>query len=121
MGSLAELDDRELLALAGLLRVLVRLDGMASAAELAALDAIGDELGRDKLDSLIRRAAAELESTADVERIALEVENPGSRELIYGALFDVAASDSILQPESYLLDWLREHWHLNPAAGPYRS
>jgi uncharacterized tellurite resistance protein B-like protein len=98
------LGENELLTLAGLLRLLVRLDGMASAAELAAIDALAVELGRERFNALIRRAANELPRDEDVEQAALRIDNPDARELIFTALFEIAAADSILQQESSLLD-----------------
>lgn len=121
MRSVAELDEGELLVLAGLLRLLVRLDGMASAPELATVDALAVELGRDRFDELIQRAAREMPHDREVREAALRIERPEARVLIYATLFEIAASDSILQQESSLLEWLRENWRLRPEAGPYRG
>ncbi len=121
MERVTELGESELLTLAGLLRLLVRLDGMASSAELAAIDSLAVELGRECFDALIQRAQRELPRDEDVEQAALRIVDPEARKLIFVALFEIAASDSILAPESSLLDWLREHWQLRPGAGPFRE
>ncbi len=121
MERVTELGEAELLTLAGLLRLLVRLDGMASAAELAAVDALSAELGHARFNALMQRVAREMPRDEDVQQAALRIDSADARELIFVALFEIAASDSILAPESSLLDWLREHWRLRPDAGPYRE
>jgi len=121
MRRVGELEDRQLLALIGLLRLVVRLDGAATAPELAAVDALAVEIGRERFSVLLEQSARELQNDEDVHLVAIGVEDPDARALIFATLFDIAAADSILAPESSLLEWLRQQWSLKPGAGPYRG
>ena len=136
MDEIEELTEPEMLALAGLLRVLIRADGAFSAAEHAALagvaasvalvavsDTVEDAtprttaepplpLGDDALFALIERAGRELPDEASIRALARTVTRPVARATIHALLFEVAASDGIAAGESAVLDWLAECWAL---------
>ncbi len=121
MDTLADLDADEQLALGGLLRLLVRLDGAVTDAERDALDEVGSELDPGRLEAWLERAARELEDDSAVEDAARTVVRREARELIYSALLFVASSDTVSPPEAALLDWLEKQWKLADAGDPYRS
>lgn len=132
------LTDDEQLALAGLLRVAVRLDGQFSAAERGALDTIAEELFAEEpspeskspyrgaladasyagkspakaLGTLLDRAARELPDDESVRNAARAVKRPYAREILYGAVYSVVAADTITSPEWMLLNWLEREWDL---------
>jgi hypothetical protein len=106
---LKDLDDDEALALGGLIRILIRLDGSFSEDEEQHLDTVADEVGdRDSLWKIISRSAQELEDDQAIRRKALMVERTGARELIRYVLQSIAVADSITIGEQKLLDWLDE-------------
>lgn len=129
------LTNEELAAFAGIVRCLVRLDGKFTEAEAAAIDDVANDLlasapgnapyreepedtrkrgvqSSAELWALIDRAGEDLEDDAAVRRLAVGVTRPEARELIYEALFAVAASDVIEKEEWPLLDWLAKEWKI---------
>jgi len=109
---LKDLDDDEALALGGLIRVLIRLDGSFSEEEEEHMDAVAAEVGdRETLWSIISRSAQELADDDAIRRKAAMVDRPEARELIRYVLESVAIADTITITEQKLLDWLdNEAW-----------
>jgi uncharacterized tellurite resistance protein B-like protein len=136
MDEIEELTEAEMLALAALLRALIRADGAFSPAEHAALSAVAasvtliaqsdanddatyrstgeplQPLGDDALFALIERAGRELPDEDSIRALARTVTRPAARATIHALLFEVAASDGIAAGESAVLDWLAECWAL---------
>ena len=123
---LERLTSTEGLALAGLLRILIRADGRFTDEERGALRAVASSvaiaeegapvsdvpIGERKLYALIERAGVELGSDASIRAAASEVTRPSARAAIHALLFEVAASDVISAGEATLLDWVAEEWEL---------
>jgi len=109
---LSDLEPHERLALAGLLRFLVRMDGKLSSDEVAALATLGKELGSTLFWQTMARAQQELESADDVVEAVERVERPHVREWIYGILMGIAVVDGLSDEESELLDWLLQTWQM---------
>ncbi|MFW5739243.1 MAG: hypothetical protein ACOC1F_02635 [Myxococcota bacterium] len=129
----ANLTDSELLVFCGLVRLLVRLDGSVSRQERAVLEQVGPELaargpdaespyretaegqddGTDRFWNAMARAADAFVDGDSVRRAAMEVARESARQDIYAALYTVAASDMITDPEWSLLDWLSSAWELD--------
>ena len=135
METVERLTEHELLALAGLLRAVVRSDGLFSAEERRALEVVamsvapfdevaradgayrtsadaGEPLGGDRLFAWIERAGRELVDDAALRAAALKVTRLEAREAIHALLFEVAASDMITAGERATLDWLAKAWGL---------
>lgn len=122
------LQPHELLAFAGLARVLIRADGTFSAEEAAALEQVAEGLfapgqgdspyregqqpagDPDAIWNLLDRAATELRDEESVKRAAQAVVRPDARTAIYDALFHIASSDVVTGDEWPLLDWLAAEW-----------
>jgi hypothetical protein len=120
----------EQLALGGLLRTLIRMDGQYTPAENEALEDVLQEVLAEPQGfafrspdtsqtpqtslvwELLGRAARELPDEDSVRRAALAVTRPEARETIYSAVFTVAAADTIVDPEWRLLEWLKEIWQI---------
>jgi hypothetical protein len=119
--TLKDLDAHEQLALVGLLRLVVRLDGTFSEAERGALGDVAAEVGEQLFWDLVDRAGASLSTDEAIQEQAMKVVRPEARRRIYEVVRDVAASDSIVTSEQRLLDWLREHWSLRREDDPYRT
>lgn len=126
------LTDDELLAFAGLARLLVCADGTFTDDEAAALDeAFGDlfSTGAEAqgpyrtapvesppealpvdLRELLERASEALPDEDAVMAAARRVTRQEVREAIFGVLYVVAASDVITKNEWPLIDWLIKEW-----------
>jgi uncharacterized tellurite resistance protein B-like protein len=118
---LKDLAEHEQVALAALLRLLVRLDGEFSAGEQAAVEEIALDFGEKRFWKLMDDAAQMAPDEQGIRSMALRVVRPSARELIYGLLLGVAQSDVIQGRESSLLDWLRAEWKLDELPEPYRG
>jgi hypothetical protein len=109
--TLKDLPASDQLALAGMLRLLVRLDGKFSAEEQEALEDISIEFGQQTFWHLMDEAGRKLADDAAIREAALAVTEP-ARALVYDCLLRVAQSDTIQVRELALLDFLREKWNL---------
>lgn len=100
------------LALAGVLRLLVRLDGKFSENEQEALEDIAVEFGQKMFWQLMDEAGRKLPDDAAIREAALGV-SVEARSIIFECILGVARSDTIQVREMALLDWLRENWKLD--------
>jgi hypothetical protein len=126
MEAVERLSASEGLALAGLLRVLIRYDREFSEAERGALSLVASSvavegtgaspIGEEALYALMERAGDELVDDASIRAAAVAVTRPEARATIHAMLFEVAASDMISRLEGSLLDWLAETWELEAPA-----
>lgn len=106
-----DLEDHEQLALGGLIRVLVRLDGSFSEEEEAQIEGVAAEIGSvEQLWHLVSRSAQELRTDDDIRAHVQKVVRPGARALIRDALESIARAGTIEPAEQALLDWLDEAW-----------
>ena len=109
--SLSTLEDHEQLALGGLIRVLIRLDGSFTEEEEERLNVMADELGgRDLLWRIISRSAQEHANDDAIKADAEKVQRPAVRVFIRDMLESVARADTIEPAELKLLEWLDERW-----------
>jgi hypothetical protein len=129
MSASVTLTGEERLAFAGLVRWLVRLDGKFTEEEAAAIDAVAEDIfGNVEVGggpyrpapedrpadpaaiwSLLDQAGEELEEP-HVRRLAEGVTRQAAREVIYGALYEIAASDVIAKQEWPFFEWLEQEW-----------
>jgi hypothetical protein len=107
---LGELTHAEKLAFAGLARLLLRADSELTDEEAAALGDVAVAIGEDEFWKLVDEAAGT--EDAEIRRLAKGVTRPEVRELIYGTLFELGQTGSIVAEESELLDWLADAWGL---------
>ena len=105
-----QLEKQERLALAGLVRLIVRMDGQFSADEVAAVAALAREVGATDFWSQMAQAQTiEMDELGDL----IEEVRPKVREWMYGVLTALAAVDGIEEAESDLLSWLEDTWEMN--------
>jgi hypothetical protein len=110
---LDEWTEPEKLALASLVRLMVRMDGTFSRTEAAVLQDAANELGSDEFWGLVESAALRDNQSEDqVREIAQAVERPDIRETIYGVLYILALEDALGTNERKLLEWLEEVWNI---------
>jgi uncharacterized tellurite resistance protein B-like protein len=112
--TIRDLSHDDQLALVGLVRLMIRLDGQFSAGEEQALDAVVQELGPDLFEKLAEEVGEKMQDEEAVKYYASRVADQEARELIYGTLFDLAIPDSIVLAEASLLSWLAERWGIDP-------
>lgn len=110
----------EQLVLAGLLRLLVRLDGKFSDEEQEALEELASDFGEKSFWQLMDEAGRRLPDEAAIRACAGSIGNVEARELIYGLVLNIARADCIQGREQTLLDFLRETWKLDEAGQAYR-
>lgn len=110
--NLKDLPASDQLALAGMLRLLVRLDGKFSAEEQEALEDISVEFGQQTFWQLMDEASRKLPDDSAIREAALAVSEP-ARALVYDCVLRVAQSDTIQVRELDLLDFLRQNWKID--------
>lgn len=135
MDDIDELSRSELIALAGLLRAVIRIDGRFSEAERDALAQVAqmvaeeregarrggdtyresnplEPIGEDRLFAFLEEAGTTLADDAAIRAAALAVTRPEARSAIHAAVTFVANVDVAARRELALLDWLAREWEL---------
>lgn len=109
--NLVDLTRDEQLALGGLIRLMVRADGVFTEEEEQRIDAIGEELAsRELIWRMISDSAQAFPNDAALRRAAAAVTRTEVRELMLGVLSSVAVADTVTPGERGLLDSLRAAW-----------
>ncbi len=107
---LADLNEDEQLALAGLLEFVVMASGHVTddeEQEIAAIvEAIGDEPYRKAVEEVDKRFPDEQALRVFLSSIGRQE----AREVIYGTVIEAAMTDTVEGRESALLDWLAKEW-----------
>ena len=106
-----ELDAREWLVLAGLVRVMMHADGKISVREHGLVGRLATRLG-PALWTNLALAEIRLPDEAAVRSAAARVERPAARALIRAVAEEVAWADGIDDSERALLDWLDALWRV---------
>jgi hypothetical protein len=109
---LANLDQNEQIALAGLLEFVVLASGHVTDDEQLEIDtiveAIGEENYRKAVDAVDQRFADE----EALRAFLVTIERQDARELIYGSVTEAAITDTVEGRESALLEWLATQWKI---------
>lgn len=108
--TLRDLDPIEAEALATLVRAIVAADGRLDEEERDALQRLAAEAGEERFWDMMDRAAADMNGPEAVLGVASRVERSEARELIYGALVDLAIAGTIQPSEDAILTRLSELW-----------
>jgi GTP cyclohydrolase I len=107
---LADLNQNEQIALAGLLEFVVLASGHVTEDEQNEIDTIVEALGEEKY----RKAVEEVDKRFPDEKAFREflstIEREEAKELIYGLVIEAAMTDTVEGRESALLEWLAEEW-----------
>lgn len=116
-----QLQPRERLALAALVRAMVRLDRSFSAGESERLDRIAEELGdAEAFWRSIEEAEQQVTDGAKLEAVTREVTRPEARGLILDVLESLAVADAGSAAEEKMLSDLRALWGI-ASSSPYRG
>lgn len=103
------ISDDETIVLAGLMRLMVRMDGVFSAKEADALAALGRRLEHPYFWRMMAQALTlEMDELSErLDRVALPHRGP-----MLALLIHIAEADGLDDSESQLLAWLRGEWGL---------
>ncbi|UJR83820.1 TerB family tellurite resistance protein [Sandaracinus amylolyticus] len=108
-----QLNPQERLALAALVRTMVRLDRSYSSEESQRLHAIAEELGDpEAFWDEIERAEQNVSDGEKLEAVTRAVTRPEARELIVDVLESVAAAEVESPAEQKMLADLRALWNM---------
>ncbi len=109
--NLPDLTRDEQLALGGLIRLMIRADGVFSSEEEERVNAIGEELGsKDLIWRMISDSAQAFKDDSELRRAGIAIKRVEARELMLGVLTSVAVADTVSPGEKGLLDALRVAW-----------
>lgn len=101
------------MALLGLLRALVRMDGSFTAEEIAAMTRLAQRLGTYDFWSGMTECQTVLTDREQVYATARLVHRDESRRFVYECLREVASKDGMDPREAELMAWLRTEWNIS--------
>lgn len=109
---LRDLSHEERLALVALLEVVLESDRAVSEGEVADIDRVVGELGRDEYQRLVPEVDGRFPTEDELKAFLPSITRQDARELIYGTVLDTAIEDSVDLRESEFLDWLATLWNV---------
>lgn len=123
---LADLNQDERIALAGLLEFVVLASGHVTEDEQAEIDAIVDAIGADNYRAAVEQVDERFTDESTLRAFLHSIERQDAREVIYGTVIEAAMSDTVEGRESALLTWLAKEWNVEvsyeePPAGDAES
>jgi uncharacterized tellurite resistance protein B-like protein len=112
----------ERLALAALIRTMVRLDRTYSREESGRLQAIADELGDpEAFWETMELAEQTVDSPEKLRAVTAAITRPEARQLVLDVLESVATADVGNDAEQKMIDEVRALWDGSSDTGPYRA
>jgi len=109
---LRDLSHEERLALVALLEVVLESDRAVSEGEVADIDRVVGELGRDEYQRLVPEVDRRFPTEDELKAFLPSITRQDARELIYGTVLDTAIEDSVDLRDSEFLDWLATLWNV---------
>jgi hypothetical protein len=109
---LRDLSHEERLALVALLEVVLESDRAVSDGEVADIDRVVGELGRDEYQRLVSEVDRRFPTEDELKAFLPSITRQDARELIFGTVLDTAIEDSVDPRESEVLDWLATLWNV---------
>jgi hypothetical protein len=107
---LADLNQNEQIALAGLLEFVVLASGHVTEDEEQELDAITEALGEENYRKAVEQVDKRFTDEKAFRTFLSTIDRQEAREVIYGAVIEAAMTDTVEGRESALLEWLAEEW-----------
>lgn len=106
-----DLQENEILALAGLALHLASADGRLTAEEADELKLLGEEIGgADTFSKAITEAEVRFRTVQEALDFAADIDSKAARDFIHTVLTDLANSDDLHRAEADLLARLRLMW-----------
>lgn len=109
---LRDLSHEERLALVALLEVVLESDRTVSDGEVADIDQVVGELGREEYERLVVEVDQRFPTEDELQAFLPSITRQDARDLIYGTVLDTAIEDAVDARESALLDWLSALWNV---------
>lgn len=110
--TISEMTDDERHTFGALVRAMVGADGSTSLEESGDLQDTAKQLGADEFWGLIRETAGTDYEAEKIQARATSIVRKEAQETIYGVLFSLARTGSIVGREAALLDWLATTWSI---------
>jgi len=107
---LADLNQNEQLALAGLLEFVVLASGHVTEDEQIEIDSIVEALGEENYRKAVDQVDKRFPDEKALRAYLTSIDRQDARELIYGVVMEAAMTDTVEGRESELLEWLAEAW-----------
>jgi hypothetical protein len=107
---LADLNQNEQLALAGLLEFVVLASGHVTEDEQIEIDSIVEALGEENYRKAVDQVDKRFPDEQALRTYLTSIDRQDARELIYGVVMEAAMTDTVEGRESALLEWLAETW-----------
>jgi hypothetical protein len=114
---LSDLNATEQLVLVGLAKAIVQADKQVSAEEAAAIKDLATQMGAASWNARVGEARTKLRTAQDLFDLARSIHGLDARETIHTALKSLAESDTLMDEEAAILEWVAEVWQLGGAAG----
>ncbi len=109
---LADLNQNEQIALAGLLEFVVLASGHVTEDEQNEIDTIVEALGEEKYRKAVEEVDKRFPDEQSLRKFLSTIERQDARELIYGVVIEAAMTDTVEGRESALLEWLADEWNV---------
>jgi hypothetical protein len=109
---LRDLSNEERLALVALLEMVLESHRSVSDAEVADIDRVVGELGREEYQRLVPQVDRRFPTEDDLRAFLPSITRQDAREVIYGTVLDTAIEDAVDPRESELLEWLAGIWNV---------
>ncbi len=110
--AIADLPLSDRVVLVSLARIVIRADGKISTREAAAMQELAQAVGPERFVEAIAAAQEQAPSADDARRLAAEVTELKTRQLIYRLIHYMATSDGLSVNEMVELKWLAALWQL---------
>jgi len=110
---LLDLSHEERLALVALLEVVLESDRSVSDGEVADIDRVVGELGREEYQRLVAEVDRRFPTEDDLRAFLPSITRQDAREVVYGTVLDTAVEDAVDPHESELLEWLAGLWNVH--------
>ena len=110
---LLDLSHEERLALVALLEVVLESDRSVSDGEVADIDRVVGELGREEYQRLVSEVDRRFPTEDDLRAFLPSITRQDAREVVYGTVLDTAVEDAVDPHESELLEWLAGLWNVH--------
>jgi hypothetical protein len=109
---LADLNQNEQIALAGLLEFVVLASGHVTEDEQNDIDDIVEALGEENHRKAVDEVDKRFPDEKSFRTFLSTIDRQEARELIYGEVIDAAMTDTVEGRESALLEWLSDEWNV---------
>ncbi len=110
---ISALNDKERVALIGLLKMVIQADKKVSTEELEELNRVAEAMGPEAWAAAKAKAMEEFNDLNDVRSYVEEgLDRPEARELIYALVKEMAVVDEEDAMEESVLRWLSRIWNI---------